>query len=432
MTRTTVIAAAALFASIGAAHAQELRCVNRIDLFDIVVAESSPGVPNPLRIGTNPSCIEVVGNDVYIAGYNNSGSTIDAQVVKLTDYMNTLNFSVVPGAGFTMPPFYGFTGMSYRPGSGLIIGYDSYNPFAAGQVRIYNVSGPTPVLLAESAAGTLAAQCTPAWDAGFNGAGYTYTNSLGQSVTTALPAMMVPGQNGPFGLDPTRPSLLAGELVYQYDGAGNNLRMDFPGVTGLQWRDIDIHPTNGTMVARVNNDVVIGTRPNNSQNFVGQIYIEGGDAPFQVGQNVKILNGFPGGDRIVYNSRASGSLGQPFSSVVKFVNMQGMPANVTISNSTTPLPDFLPANNAFYDFAWDASHNRLIVADFYDYYLYVFDYVNTCTADFNGQGGINVQDIFDFLNAWFAGDPRADVNGANGVTVQDIFDFLAAWFAGCP
>ncbi len=52
-----------------------------------------------------------------------------------------------------------------------------------------------------------------------------------------------------------------------------------------------------------------------------------------------------------------------------------------------------------------------------------------CRADFNG-GGLSVQDIFDFLNAWFAGDPAADWNGG-GLSVQDIFDFLNAWFAGC-
>ncbi len=54
-----------------------------------------------------------------------------------------------------------------------------------------------------------------------------------------------------------------------------------------------------------------------------------------------------------------------------------------------------------------------------------------CIADFNGAGGVTVQDIFDFLAAYFSGDERADVNGAGGVTVQDIFDFLAAYFTGC-
>ncbi|HMN40444.1 MAG TPA: GC-type dockerin domain-anchored protein [Phycisphaerales bacterium] len=51
-------------------------------------------------------------------------------------------------------------------------------------------------------------------------------------------------------------------------------------------------------------------------------------------------------------------------------------------------------------------------------------------ADFNASGGLEVQDIFDFLNAWFAGDPAADFNGG-GLGVSDIFDFLNAWFAGC-
>jgi hypothetical protein len=55
-----------------------------------------------------------------------------------------------------------------------------------------------------------------------------------------------------------------------------------------------------------------------------------------------------------------------------------------------------------------------------------------CPADFNHVGGVTVQDIFDFLAAYFAGLPTADFNGVGGVTVQDIFDFLGAYFTGCP
>lgn len=63
-----------------------------------------------------------------------------------------------------------------------------------------------------------------------------------------------------------------------------------------------------------------------------------------------------------------------------------------------------------------------------------------CAADFNGAGGVTVQDIFDFLAAWFAGCTAtgappcirsADFNAVGGITVQDIFDYLAAWFTGC-
>ena len=36
-----------------------------------------------------------------------------------------------------------------------------------------------------------------------------------------------------------------------------------------------------------------------------------------------------------------------------------------------------------------------------------------------------------FLGGWFSGVPRADFNHDGFINVQDIFDFLAAWFLGC-
>lgn len=64
---------------------------------------------------------------------------------------------------------------------------------------------------------------------------------------------------------------------------------------------------------------------------------------------------------------------------------------------------------------------------------------NCHIADFNDNGSVTVQDIFDFLDAWFngctgAGTPvggcvrSADVNVSGAVSVQDVFDFLASWF----
>jgi hypothetical protein len=57
--------------------------------------------------------------------------------------------------------------------------------------------------------------------------------------------------------------------------------------------------------------------------------------------------------------------------------------------------------------------------------------LNFCPADYNESGTVSVQDIFDFLAGYFAGNPRADFNGSGGLSVQDIFDFLAAYFTGC-
>jgi len=55
-----------------------------------------------------------------------------------------------------------------------------------------------------------------------------------------------------------------------------------------------------------------------------------------------------------------------------------------------------------------------------------------CLADFNHLAGVTVQDIFDFLSAYFTANPLADINAVAGITVQDIFDFLNAYFGGCP
>jgi len=54
-----------------------------------------------------------------------------------------------------------------------------------------------------------------------------------------------------------------------------------------------------------------------------------------------------------------------------------------------------------------------------------------CPADFDGNGLREVSDIFAFLSAWFANDPRANFDQMGGIAVPDIFAFLSAWFAGC-
>lgn len=58
-----------------------------------------------------------------------------------------------------------------------------------------------------------------------------------------------------------------------------------------------------------------------------------------------------------------------------------------------------------------------------------------CPTDYDGDGTNAVNDIFAYLNAWFAGDrnadPRSDFNLSGTFEAADIFLFLNAWFAGC-
>ncbi len=60
------------------------------------------------------------------------------------------------------------------------------------------------------------------------------------------------------------------------------------------------------------------------------------------------------------------------------------------------------------------------------------NFLPACRCDVNENGQLTVQDIFDFLSAWFAQQPAGDFNLNTQFTVQDIFDFLACWFGGCP
>lgn len=55
-----------------------------------------------------------------------------------------------------------------------------------------------------------------------------------------------------------------------------------------------------------------------------------------------------------------------------------------------------------------------------------------CAADYDGRNGVDLLDVFAFLDDWFNGAAAADFDGVGGVDVLDIFAFLAAWFGGCP
>ncbi len=58
--------------------------------------------------------------------------------------------------------------------------------------------------------------------------------------------------------------------------------------------------------------------------------------------------------------------------------------------------------------------------------------VFTCpSADYNLDGTLSVQDLFDFLGGYFSQNPRADINQSGDFSVQDIFEFLFSYFSYC-
>jgi hypothetical protein len=54
-----------------------------------------------------------------------------------------------------------------------------------------------------------------------------------------------------------------------------------------------------------------------------------------------------------------------------------------------------------------------------------------CPADLTGDGGVDVFDLLEYLDAWFHGQSAAEWDGADGVDVFDLMAYLDNWFGGC-
>jgi hypothetical protein len=98
-------------------------------------------------------------------------------------------------------------------------------------------------------------------------------------------------------------------------------------------------------------------------------------------------------------------------------------ANLSAITSTLTISPAGPGDNGNYDCVITDSCGPVLTSG--------SAMLTICAADASCSGTLEVQDIFDFLNNWFAGLPSADFDGQNGLEVQDIFAFLNAWLAGC-
>ncbi len=55
-----------------------------------------------------------------------------------------------------------------------------------------------------------------------------------------------------------------------------------------------------------------------------------------------------------------------------------------------------------------------------------------CICQFDGEGGITILDLLDFLSAWFTSDPAADANADGSTDIIDLLEFLDCWFNASP
>ncbi|MBC7772956.1 MAG: hypothetical protein H7210_10710 [Pyrinomonadaceae bacterium] len=60
-----------------------------------------------------------------------------------------------------------------------------------------------------------------------------------------------------------------------------------------------------------------------------------------------------------------------------------------------------------------------------------YSVVACCSSDFNADGYLTTQDLFEFLEAFFAGAPAADINHDSFTNSADFFQLLTGLFIGC-
>jgi len=64
--------------------------------------------------------------------------------------------------------------------------------------------------------------------------------------------------------------------------------------------------------------------------------------------------------------------------------------------------------------------------------LNALEFLDACRADVNGDGVVNSDDFFAFLDLFVSGDSRADLDGDGVIGADDFFAFLDLLAAGCP
>lgn len=306
---------------------------------------TNPLFNNESPYGTNPSAIATDGSSLFLAGFN-GGTSVNqvAGVVKILDPWGTPSAVQVTSIAGT-PGARGFSGLTYDPAVNAV--YSAYDNGAASPNGLAGWDATSGAQLwAKNVRGGSGVGVDPGFGGEGNGAAWTTFGSGRRAL-----------QNGATGAD----------IYTTSDGMIISL-----GGVGTFWRDMDFAP-NGDIWLRSGNKVL--SAPRTGANAVGDRVLVADEttADFVNGQNIGYLAGMPGGDLVIYNARPNAGLGQLWSDVVKLINPDGTPAAAQLLDGLGDALGLGFANgNGYYDFAWDAENETLLVLDFTNRQVYQF------------------------------------------------------------
>ena len=241
---------------------------------------------------------------------------------------------------------------------------------------------------------------------------------------------VVPCSAGTFAQQPSSQSLCAGQPA--------SFSVSFPGATGYSWKKDGNVLTNGGTVsgadtATLTISAVTGA---DAGSYTCQVSTSCGEpssnpASLAVG-TAPGFTSHPGnqsgasGATIVLSASASGSPSYTWSHDGNPVGNGATGSGSTISGATT---DTLTITNA------QPSDGGSYVATATNSCGNVPSNAATvdigCPADFNGDGGVDGDDVIAFFAAWDINDIAADFDGNGGVDGDDVIGFFGNWDSGC-
>ncbi len=374
--------------------------------FNIDSTATDPAEPEPQDIGSNPSAVAWNGLQLYVAGYNNSGSFQDTAIVEVTGatalgVIDTPTFSNAIAPIFT-PNGRGFSGLDISPdGTQLAAAWDDGQSAPEG-LRVFGTSTNSLSWSKE-----LRGASGVAFDPGFpggdpsQGTGVAWVNSF-DSGRRSL-------QNAATGADIWEP---ADGMIWH------------PLTPGLSFitRDIDFDPDTGDMYTRTANEVIFARR--NGDNGIGDkgLLADETDGAFINNQHLAFLSNTSDGDFVIYNDRNQAGPEQDFFAVTKVIGSTG---DAAIPNFTF-IDDTLPDTSAgWYDYDFDAASQTLAILDSSNRNVHIFQVGNMTTIDCDFDGnlmcdGMDIDMLVENIAIGPADPGTFDLNDDGMVNLNDL------------
>lgn len=314
-----------------------------LQLVGTVDVASTAGLSNPEYIGNNPSAVAWNGTDLWVAGFNSSGGSGDAAIVKIPNALaNPGSPSYDPRFGVqpNTPNSRGYSGLDLD-GNLLVAAYDSG---AAGPDGITAWDQAGSQVWTRNARGSSGVGIDPGFGGVDTGTGWT---TFGES-RRAL-------QDNATGAD-----------IYVTSSAAANAGMDLASGAGTLWRDMDFDPLTGDVYLRKSNQVHSCLRAGGNVAVLQTQLSNTATADFVNLQNLAFVRA-ASESLVFWNDRSVTNSGQLLEEVVRCMRADGTEVEIEWNG-------FAPATGVgAYDFSYDEASGTLAISDFSARVVHVFE-----------------------------------------------------------